>query len=66
METDLEIYFVEHVLDAMMKRAPVGFSYILGTQYMTDNVFSFSVILKPRSLVYSVFSSITVSHHNFY
>ena len=56
LETDLEICFVEHVLNAVTKRAPVGFLWILGIQYMISSVFSFPVILKPKSLVYSVFS----------
>ena len=30
LETDLEIYFVDHILDAMIKRTPVGFICILG------------------------------------
>ena len=44
-ETDLEIYFVEHSLDAMMKRAPIGFLLhcicILGIQYMISSVIYF-------------------------
>ena len=42
----------------MMKLAPVGFLWILGIQYMIGSVFSLSVILKLKRLVYSVFSSI--------
>ena len=37
--TDLEICFVEHILDAMMKRAPTGFLCILGIQRMIGSVF---------------------------
>ena len=43
LETDLDTCLVENILDAMMKRAPVGFLCILGIQYMTGSVFSFSV-----------------------
>ena len=43
LETDLDTCLVEHILDAMMKCAPVGFLCILGIQYMTGSVFSFSV-----------------------
>ena len=38
----------------MMKRAAVRFLCILGIQYMIGSVFSFSVILKPKSLEYCV------------
>ena len=51
-------FFVEHIVDAMMKPALVQFLWILGIQYMIGSVFSLSVILKPRRLVYSVLSSI--------
>ena len=44
LETDLEICFVQHILDVMMKQAPVWFLCILGVQYVTGRVFSFSVI----------------------
>ena len=37
LEADLEMCFVEHILDALMKRAPVGLFYILGIQYMIDD-----------------------------
>ena len=47
----VKICFVKHGLDAMMESAPVS----------TCSAFSFSVILKPKSLVYSVFSSITTT-----
>ena len=47
--------FVEHILDAVVKHEPVGFLYILGIQDIISSVFSFSMILKPRRLVYSVF-----------
>ena len=39
LKTDLEIYFVEHMLDVMMKRSPAGFFCILGGQYMIGNLF---------------------------
>ena len=39
LETDLEISFVEHILDAMMKRATDQFLCLLEIQYMIDNVF---------------------------
>ena len=32
LEKDLEICFVEHILEAMMKRAPTGVLYNLGIQ----------------------------------
>ena len=35
LETDLEICFVEQILDAAMKLAPIGFLSILKMQYMT-------------------------------
>ena len=53
---------VEHILDAMMKRAPVGFLCILGIQYMIGSVFSFPVILKPKGILYFH----ALSHHNFH
>ena len=46
--------FCRGYLDAMMKRAAVRFLCILGIQYMIGSVFSFSVILKPKSLEYCV------------
>ena len=55
------ICFAEQILDAMMKCAAVEFLCILGYQYMIGSVFSFSSILKPKRLVYSVFSSIISS-----
>ena len=57
-ETDLEICFVEQFLDAIIKRDPAEFLCNFGIQQMIGS-FSFSVILKPKRLVYSVFSSTT-------
>ena len=54
--------FVEHIFDTIMKRAPVGFSRVLGIQYIIGTVFAFSLILKPKCLVYSVFSFIFSLH----
>ena len=56
-----ELKYIEKRLDEMMKRAPVGFLFILGIKYMILSVFSFSVILKPRRSVYSVLSFIISS-----
>ena len=47
LETDLEICFVKHILDAFMKRAPAGFLSILRIQYNIGSV-SFSAILKLK------------------
>ena len=47
LETDLEICFVKHILDALMKRASAGFLSILGIQYNIGSV-SFSAILKLK------------------
>ena len=58
LEADLEICFVEQILDAVMKLAPIGFLSILKMQYIIGQVFSFSVTLKLSCLVYSLFSSI--------
>ena len=58
LEADLEICFVEQILDAVMKLAPIGFLSILKMQYIIGHVFSFSVTLKLSCLVYSLFSSI--------
>ena len=58
LEADLEICFVEQILDAVMKVAPIGFLSILKMQYIIGQVFSFSVTLKLSCLVYSLFSSI--------
>lgn len=55
LKIDLEICFAEHILHAMMKRLPVGFLYILGIQHTMGSVISFSVTLKLKRLVYSVF-----------
>ena len=61
LQTDLETFFVEHILDAMANLVPIGFLRIWKIQYMIGSVFSFSAILKPRRLVYSVFFSIISS-----
>ena len=45
LEADSEICFVGDILDPMMKRAPVGFLYILEIEHMIDSVFSFSLAL---------------------
>ena len=58
LEADLEICFVEQILDAVMKLAPIGFLSILKMQYVIGQVFSFSVTLKLSCLGYSLFSSI--------
>ena len=58
LEADLEICFVEQILDAVMKLAPIGFLSILKMQYIIGQVYSFSVTLKLSCLVYSLFSSI--------
>ena len=55
LKTDLEICFVEHILDTMANLVPLGFLCIWKFQYMIGSFYSFSVILKPRRLVYSVF-----------
>ena len=34
LETDLEIYFVKQILDAVMKLVPIGFLSILKMQYI--------------------------------
>ena len=47
-------YFVKQ----MVKRIPVGFLCMLGIQYIFGSVFSFSVILKPKPLVYWGLSSV--------
>ena len=52
---------VELILAAMMKRVPNGFLSILRIQYKTGSLFSFSVILKPKSSVFFGFSSIVTS-----
>ena len=53
---------VELILAAMIKRVPNGFLSILGIiQYKTGSLFSFSVILKPKSSVFLGFSSIVTS-----
>ena len=52
---------VELILAAMMKRVPNGFLSILGIQYKTGSLFSFSVILKPKSSAFFGFSSIVTS-----
>ena len=52
MEADLEIRFVEHIQNAMMKHAPVRFLCILGIQSIIGSVFS---------LFFPVFSSINLS-----
>ena len=57
METDLGICFAEHILDTLMKRAPVGSLCTLGIQDTISSIFPFSVILKPKRIVYSVLSS---------
>ena len=57
IETNLEIRFVEHILDAMMKCGPAGFLCNLEIRYTIISVIPFSMILKPKRLVYSVFSS---------
>ena len=54
VETDSEICFVDHILDATMKHVPIGFLCIL-IQYMIDIIFSFSVTLKPKRSVFSIF-----------
>ena len=55
---ETEIFFVEQILDEVMKLTPIGFLSILKMQYVIGKVFSFSVTLKPNCLVYSLFSSI--------
>ena len=60
-ESDLEICFVEHILDAMTERARAGFLCVLGIQSLISSVFSLSVILELKRLVYFVFSSIISS-----
>ena len=52
---------VEVILAAMIKRVPNGFLSILGIQHKTGSLFSFSVILKPKSSVFFGFSSIVTS-----
>ena len=61
LETDLEICFVEHILDAMLKRAPVVLLSIVKIQCMIGCAFSFSMILKFKRLIYPVFSYIISS-----
>ena len=61
LEADLEICFVENILDAMMKSAPVRFLCILGVLYVIRCVYFFSVTLKTKRLVYSIFWSINSS-----
>ena len=58
MSSMIKIWFVEHNLDAVMKRSPIGFLWILEIQFMICSVSSFSVILKRKCLVYSLFLSI--------
>ena len=41
VETDLQICFVEHILDAMMEQVPVEFLCILGVLYLSGSVFFF-------------------------
>ena len=41
LETDLEIYFVKQILDAVMKLVPIGFLSILKMQYIKGKVFLF-------------------------
>ena len=57
LKTDLEIYFVEHMLDVMMKRSPAGFFCILGGQYMIGNLFFlFFCVFKTQTFsILSVF-----------
>ena len=49
MEKDLEIYFIQQIFDAMMKRALVGFLCILGMKYMIGSVFFFSRGFKTQT-----------------
>ena len=55
--TDIGSIFKSFVKQ-MVKCIPVGFLCILGIQYIFGSVFSFSVVLKPKRLVYWVLSSI--------
>ena len=50
LKKDLEICFVEHILDAKMKHAPVGFFCILGIHYMIGNLFLFSCVFKTQTI----------------
>ena len=47
----MEICFVEDVLDAMMKRAPVWFWCFLEIQYMNDSAFSFFCDFKTQKVI---------------
>ena len=49
LEKKLEIRFVEDILDAVMKHAPVGLLCILGIQYMIGSVFPFSCDFKTQT-----------------
>ena len=64
MSSMIKIWFVEHNLDAMMKRSPIGFLWILEIQFMICSVSSFC---NSKTQVFSIFSVfIYLSHHNFY
>ena len=63
LETDLEIYFVKQILDAVMKLAPIGFLSILKMQYIIGKVFSFSMTLKPNCLICSLYSTAGIQLH---
>ena len=63
METDLEICFVEQILYALMKLAPIRFLSILKMQYIIVKVLSFSVTLKLSFLICSLYSTAGIQLH---
>ena len=62
LKTDIKLCLVEHILDEMIKRAQFGFLHIFGVQYVIGRALSFSITLKPRRFIYSIFPSINSSH----
>ena len=63
METDLEICFVEQILYALMKLAPIRFLSILKMQYIIGKVLSFSITLKLSFLICSLYSTAGIQLH---
>ena len=56
-------WFVEQILDAVIKLVPIGFLSILKMQYIKGKVFSFSVTLKPDCLICYLFSAAGIQLH---